>query len=85
MTLCCGQDLHFWPSSSTMGSMNIILNGTSQQLDSANLEDIVRRVCKNPAHVIAELNGDIIAGTERPKVTLKDGDRLELVSFVGGG
>ena len=66
--------------------MKIIINGSPQQLnDGADLEAIVRDLCKNPAHVIAELNGAIIAGPDRPGTKIKDGDHLELVSFVGGG
>ena len=66
--------------------MNITINGTPKQLaENANLEDIVRGVCKNPTHVIAELNGTIIASTDRPNTKIKEGDCLELVSFVGGG
>ncbi len=66
--------------------MNVTINGSSKQLDEGtNLEDIVRGLCGNPAHVIAELNGAIIAGPRRPTTKIKDGDRLELVAFVGGG
>ncbi|MBI3315234.1 MAG: sulfur carrier protein ThiS [Candidatus Omnitrophica bacterium] len=66
--------------------MNIILNGSPKHLnDGVHLEDIVRDLCKNPAHVIAELNGAIVASCERPVTKVKDGDRLELVAFVGGG
>ena len=66
--------------------MNIILNGKSQELTSAlNLSDIVSSFCKNPKHVIAELNGKIIPPDQWPKTNPQDGDALELVSFVGGG
>ena len=41
--------------------MNITINGTSQQLTSAkNLSDIVSSFCKQPKHVITELNGTIV-------------------------
>ena len=66
--------------------MKITINGSPKQLnDGVNLEAIVRDLCKNPVHVIAGLNGTIIAGPDRPKTKIKDGDCLELVSFVGGG
>ena len=80
------QNLHFTGSWSRMNAMNITINGSPKQLnDGASLEAVVRDLCKNPAHVIAELNGAIIAASERSGTKVKDGDRLELVTFVGGG
>ena len=66
--------------------MNIIINGTSKQLNQGqNLTDIVSAFCKQPKHVITELNGTIIPPASWPQTSLKDGDALELVTFVGGG
>ncbi|MBF0570908.1 MAG: sulfur carrier protein ThiS [Candidatus Omnitrophica bacterium] len=66
--------------------MNIIINGTSRQLNSTrNLSDIVSAYCKQSRHVIAELNGCIIPPEQWGQTSLKDGDTLELVTFVGGG
>jgi sulfur carrier protein len=66
--------------------MNIILNGTSKQLTSAqNLSDVVNSFCKQSRHVITELNGTIVPSDQWALTSLKDGDALELVTFVGGG
>ena len=66
--------------------MNIIINGKSQPLTSAkNLSDIVGTFCKQPKHVIIELNGTIVPPDQWAQTSLKDGDALELVTFVGGG
>jgi thiamine biosynthesis protein ThiS len=66
--------------------MNIIINGTTQQLDTAkNLSEIVTHFCNQPKHVITELNGNIVPSEKWPQTALKDGDALELVTFVGGG
>ncbi len=66
--------------------MQIVINGKTQQLASAqNLTDIVRSFCQNPKHVITELNGAIIPSERWPKTSVKEGDALELVTFVGGG
>jgi thiamine biosynthesis protein ThiS len=35
--------------------------------------------------VVVELNRQIVRRTETEDVTLKDGDRIEIVHFVGGG
>ena len=66
--------------------MNITVNGKAQQLTSAkNLSDIVNSFCKQPKHVITELNGTIVPSAQWPQTNLQDGDALELVTFVGGG
>jgi sulfur carrier protein len=66
--------------------MNIIINGTSQQITSGkNLSDIVPTFCKQPKHVITELNGTIVPSGQWAQTKLQDGDALELVTFVGGG
>jgi len=66
--------------------MDIIINGTTQQLTPAkSLSEIVSSFCKQPKHVITELNGTIIPADQWANTSLKDGDSLELVTFVGGG
>jgi sulfur carrier protein len=66
--------------------MNIIINGTSQQLASTKkLSEIVSTYCKQPKHVITELNGAIVPSDRWTQTNLQDGDALELVTFVGGG
>jgi len=66
--------------------MNIMINGKAQQLSAAqNISEIVSSFCKNPKHVITELNGTIIPAQAWADTKVNDGDALELVSFVGGG
>jgi thiamine biosynthesis protein ThiS len=38
-----------------------------------------------PDRVAVELNRDIVPRERWPETQLKDGDRLEVVHFVGGG
>ncbi len=38
-----------------------------------------------PGMVVVERNGEILARESYPNVRLSEGDRLELVHFVGGG
>ena len=35
--------------------------------------------------VAVELNGEVLRQAQHPEVTLRDGDSLEVVTFVGGG
>jgi sulfur carrier protein len=50
-----------------------------------NLSDIVSAFCKQSKHVITELNGTIVPSAQWAQTSIKEGDALELVTFVGGG
>jgi sulfur carrier protein len=66
--------------------MNITINGKIQQsTQGTNLSEIISTYCKVPKHVITELNGNIVPAENWAQTSLKEGDVLELVSFVGGG
>ena len=66
--------------------MVIVLNGRQKDIaKEASLRNVVEQFCKNSAHVIAELNGQVIKNQEWNQKILNDGDTLELVNFVGGG
>lgn len=66
--------------------MKITLNGKTRELTNAlNLENIVGQFCKDKNPVIAELNGEIIKNLLWEETLIKEGDTIELVSFVGGG
>ncbi|PIE71328.1 MAG: thiamine biosynthesis protein ThiS [Deltaproteobacteria bacterium] len=39
----------------------------------------------DPAHVVVELNGEILSADAREGQVLTDADRMEIVTFVGGG
>jgi len=66
--------------------MNIIINGKSKKFNpTQHLSAIVHEFCKQPKHVITELNGAIVPSDKWAQTTLKEGDTLELVTFVGGG
>ena len=66
--------------------MNITLNGKPKELrPTLDLKSAVERFCKDKTPVIAELNGEIIKLPQWEETTLKEGDIVELVSFVGGG
>ena len=66
--------------------MKITLNGSQKDIAATtNLKILVEQFCKDSRHVIAELNGTIMKNQQWAEATLKDGDTLELVNFVGGG
>lgn len=66
--------------------MKITLNGQVREFpNTPNLQNIIGQFCKNKNPVIAELNGEIIKNPQWGETTVKEGDTIELVSFVGGG
>jgi thiamine biosynthesis protein ThiS len=66
--------------------MRIVLNGEEQQhAEGLSLATLVARLGMKPDRVAAELNREIIPRERWPQTELHDGDRLEIVHFVGGG
>ncbi len=66
--------------------MEVIVNGERIDLpDSATLEDLVRRLGLDRSACAAEVNKDLVPRRERAERRLREGDRVELVSLVGGG
>jgi sulfur carrier protein len=66
--------------------MKITVNGQVRDFPPGEtLDTMTRRFSKDAQHVMVELNGAIVDRQAWEKATLRDGDRLELVSFVGGG
>jgi sulfur carrier protein len=46
---------------------------------------LIESMAMKPDRVAVELNRDIVPRDRWPQTLLKDGDRLEIVHFVGGG
>jgi len=66
--------------------MKITINGKEKEFESSlDLCKLINDLSKNPTRVIAELNGNIVKSPSWESTPLKDGDTLELVTFVGGG
>ena len=67
--------------------MKIILNGKEKELDEKikNLQQYIELIQRDKGGVIVELNGKIIKNGEKGNLLLKDGDKIELIQFMGGG
>lgn len=66
--------------------MHITVNGRAQDIKPGQtLHDLILTMNLDPSVVVAELNQVIVAGDKFASTALCDGDRLELLSFVGGG
>jgi len=66
--------------------MKLRINGVDRQLqDSLTLGELVEQLEMKPDRVAVERNGEIVRREQWAATSLADGDRLEIVHFVGGG
>jgi sulfur carrier protein len=66
--------------------MQITVNGKFKDVpDGITLESLLNELHLNPRTVVVELNREVVERDTYAEVRLSDGDRLELVRFVGGG
>ena len=66
--------------------MRIILNGAPRDLESGTtVLDLVLSLSDDPRGIAIERNLEIVPKAEHKTTHLQDGDRLEIVQFVGGG
>ena len=66
--------------------MNIVLNGEQRAIpEGLTLEALLGELGLGEPMVATEVNLEIVVRAERGKRTLREGDKVEVVSFVGGG
>ncbi len=66
--------------------MEILLNGTSRELaPGATLTELLDSLELAGRRVAVELNGQVVPASEHAARTLAQGDRVELISAIGGG
>ena len=65
--------------------MRIILNGEPRDVRATLLPDILEELGFGGARVATAVNEDFVAIPDRPAVSLRDGDRLEVVAPMQGG
>jgi thiamine biosynthesis protein ThiS len=65
--------------------MQLFINGEERQLEAATVSALVEQLGIKTDRVAVELNREIVPRAEWPKAALHDGDKLEIVHFVGGG
>jgi sulfur carrier protein len=66
--------------------VKIKINGKEKQFDDGlTVKQLLDYFNISVDKVVVEVNGDIIQKENFQKVLLKDGDKVELVQFVGGG
>ncbi|MHB8121463.1 MAG: sulfur carrier protein ThiS [Desulfuromonadaceae bacterium] len=66
--------------------MRIVLNGEpAETADGATVETLLQQLGISRERVAVELNADIVPKAGYEKQLLADGDKIEIVHFVGGG
>jgi thiazole synthase len=66
--------------------MKVIVNGEEREVgEEIVLSELIETLGLALTRVAVELNGRIVAPDDYRKTPLGEGDRLEVVGFVGGG
>lgn len=66
--------------------MKVRLNGQERELpEGTTLEELIRTLGLSGGRIAVERNGQVVAKARYGGVVLMEGDRLEIVHFVGGG
>jgi len=66
--------------------MRLQINGVEKEFaDELTLADLIQQLGMKSDRVAVELNREIVSRAQWADTPLRDGDRLEIVHFVGGG
>ena len=66
--------------------MQIELNGQSREVaDGLTIAELLRDLEVSQPHVAVEVNMELVPRARHAETTLRPGDRLEVVTLVGGG
>ena len=66
--------------------MTITCNGKSMTVrDGISLEELIMELELNPDTVVAECAGQIVRRNDYSRRILGEGEKVELIRFVGGG
>jgi thiamine biosynthesis protein ThiS len=66
--------------------MTLTINGEPREFSAiSTLSDLVVQLGMKPDRVAVELNRELVRRDHWPTTQLADGDKLEIVHFVGGG
>jgi len=65
--------------------MQLIVNGRDEDSTARTIAELVHQKDLNADRLVVEHNMNIVKQDQWPYVRLRDGDTVELLSFVGGG
>ena len=61
------------------------VNGEEKKIAGKTIAEYLSTTNYDIKRIAIELNGDIVPKAQYAETVLKDGDSVEIVSFVGGG
>ena len=65
--------------------MQIMINDCPERIELSTLADLVQSKNLNLNGVAILVNGEIAVKEKYGSIVLREGDRLEIIRFVGGG
>ncbi len=66
--------------------ITIQLNGEPYAIEGdARLIALIEKLKMKPTRIAVELNREVVPKSNYAEITLREGDELELINFVGGG
>jgi sulfur carrier protein len=66
--------------------MKVLVNGEEKDLsDATSLSELITALDLPVARIAIELNREVVRRSDWGSTMLNDGDRIEIVHFVGGG
>jgi thiamine biosynthesis protein ThiS len=69
----------------TFISMKLTINGEAKEIAVGSVAELVAHLGMKADRVAIELNREIVPRDRWASTSLRDGDKLEIVHFVGGG
>lgn len=61
------------------------INGEELNIAGKTVAQYLATTSYDPKRIAVECNGDVVPKAQYCQTVLKDGDNVEIVSFVGGG
>jgi len=66
--------------------MQILVNGHAREVDGrATVASLIQELGLEPKQVAVEVNQELVPREQHAETRLTEGDRLEVVTLVGGG
>jgi thiamine biosynthesis protein ThiS len=66
--------------------LRIQINGEGREVsDALTVAELINHLQLKPEQVAIELNQRVVRRAQWPSTTVRDGDKIEIVHFVGGG
>lgn len=69
----------------TTTKFEVRFNGISQFVSSSTVAGLLQEFGLTNQRVAVELNKEIVPRSDYDAITIKSGDDIEIVSFIGGG